>query len=135
MRIFRIGLLMMCMLLFGQFALAEEEVAAVPAEETPCVCWLHAKVGEATLNVQATQYGDSLFLPTCADLTAVPLVACGEGEGQSLTLAAGEMQAQVASGEAADIAALFPDRFSPQSDSIFRPDRSGWTGSSGQSFP
>ena len=143
MRIFRIGLLMMCVLalLFGQFALAEEEVAAVSADEAavaaeemvedageaaevteepaqPFVCWLHAKVGEATLNVQPTQYGDSLFLPTCADLTAVSLVACGEGEGQTLTLAAGDIQLQVAPGEAADIAALFPD--GPDEEGVYQ---------------
>lgn len=130
MRTLRIGLMMLCVLalLFAQAAFAQEDTVeeiveeAVdtvtveaagdePVEETqaPFVCWLHAQVGDAVLNVQPTQYGDSLFLPTCADLAAVSLSACGEGEGQTLTLAAGDARIQVVSGEAADIAALFPD--------------------------
>lgn len=137
MRTFRIGLMLLCVLalLFVQTAFAEDaevetagEVVAVedmeefaddsieggeeetPEEpEAPFVCWLHAKVGEAVLNVQPTQYGDTLFLPTCADLSAVQLYTCGEGEGQSLTLMAGDAQAQAASGETVDITALFPD--------------------------
>ena len=129
MRRFHIGLMLLCVLalLFTQAALAEDmemeaasEVAAVetieetieetPEEvEAPFVCWLHAKVGEAVLNVQPTQYGDSLFLPTYAELTAVQLPACGDGEGQPLTLTAGEVQVQVASGETVDLTTLFPD--------------------------
>lgn len=134
MRRFRIGWVMICvlMLLFAQAALAEEapaveaveEMVAVDGDtmeetvedasaeevaEAPFVCWLHAEVGEAVLNVQLTQYGDSLFLPTYAELTAVQLSACGDGEGQPLTLTAGEAQVQVAAGEPVDLTALFPD--------------------------
>ena len=130
MRKFRIGWVMICIiaLLFAQVALAEEAPAVEAVEETvdaagdmeeavedafveevPFVCWLHAKVGEAVLNVQPTQYGDSLFLPTYAELTAVQLSACGDGEGQPLTLTAEEAQLLVASGEPVDLTTLFPD--------------------------
>jgi len=104
MRRFHIGLMLLCVLalLFAQAALAEDIEG-----EAPFVCWIHARVGESVLNAQPTQYGDTLFLPTCADLSAVQLYACGEGEGKTLTFAAGE--AQSASGGNVDIAALFPD--------------------------
>ena len=132
MRKVRIGLMILlaAMLLFVQAAPAEEmtvesemeaaveveESAETPVEESgeeapqePFVCWLHCTVEGARINVQPTQYGDTLFLPACGDLSALALTACGEAADAPLVLMAGDVQVEVAAGETVDAAALFPD--------------------------
>lgn len=119
MRKFRIGLMiaLAITLLFAQFALAEEAAdagidAAAEIEETvqePFVCWLRCSVAGAVINVQPTQYGDTLFLPACADLSALHLTVCGDAAEASLVLVAGCQQAEVAAGEPVNVADLFPD--------------------------
>ena len=132
MRKFRIGLMILlaAMLLFVQAAPAEEmtvngEAEAVVeveasaetlAEESgedesqePFVRWLQCTVEGAQINVQPTQYGDTLFLPTCADLSSLYLTACGDAVDGTLVLMAGDSQVEAAAGEAVDVAAMFPD--------------------------
>ncbi len=130
MRKFRIGLMILLagILLFAQAAPAEEVTveseAAVEVEasvetlaeeggedesQEPFVRWLQCTVEGAQINVQPTQYGDTLFLPTCADLSSLHLTACGDAADAPLVLMANDRQAEAAAGEAVDVAALFPD--------------------------
>lgn len=130
MRKVRIGLMILLtvVLLFAQAVQAEEmsmeSEAAVEAEESvealaaesgedgspePFVRWLQCTVEGAQIYVQPTQYGDTLFLPACADLSALVLTACGEAADAPLVLMAEGGQVEAVAGEAVNAAALFPE--------------------------
>ncbi len=102
-RLLLVWLVLVCLLACAPFAQAEDAGEAAPEAE-PFEVWLTCNIGGAVLNVQPTQYGDTLFLPAFADLNSLLL----DASGQPLVLAAGEMQLEAAPGEAIDLLRLFP---------------------------
>ncbi len=102
---------------------AEETDPAQTTEEpstepqVPFACWLTCQVGEAQVKVQPTQYGDSLFLPTYADLSGLQVAGCGQWQDRPLTLTAGDASLTVAPGETFDLNALFPE--GPDAEGVY----------------
>ncbi|MBE5802326.1 MAG: hypothetical protein E7319_08575 [Clostridiales bacterium] len=102
----------LAVLFFMMLLLAVAGAAAQTLQEEP---WLWLEAGEGRqIVVQDTQYGDTLFLPSYMNMSALPLAA----ESDSLWLTAGETTVEVDLTQPVDLTVLFPD--GPDEEGVYQ---------------